>query len=292
MNEVSSRPVRSIVASARKLGFDVGTLLAGLPFDEKSLEGNVRLDWDVFVTFVERLQRAAGGLEQLRKVGEVHQELQRKAFFPDVQKLAGQLVSPLRFFRFFWGPVSRSAFPHVVVDYTEKPPDQVTVTLTLPPKYRDCPGFFVLTEGATRNGTLYIGLPPCDVQMELRPRSATYRITLPRSRRLAATIDDVAEAAIAAIEAVHTRFIQMFQLSEATATATDRDRVARAAAAWGLTRREAQVFELLLRGQSNKEIAAALGCAEGTVELHVSHLLRKSGAASRMELASQFWSRT
>jgi DNA-binding NarL/FixJ family response regulator len=127
--------------------------------------------------------------------------------------------------------------------------------------------------------------------MELRPRSATYRVTLPPCRRLAATIDDVAEAAIAGIEAVHTRFIQMFHLAEANALATDRNRLQRAASGWKLTRREAEVLELLLRGQSNKAIASGLGCSESTVELHVSHLLRKSGAASRMDLASQFWSR-
>ena len=79
---------------------------------------------------------------------------------------------------------------------------------------------------------------------------------------------------------------------EARLAVGNRERRQRAASAWKLTRREAQVLELLLRGQSNKAIASSLKCAESTVELHVTRVLRKSGASSRMELASRFWSGT
>jgi DNA-binding CsgD family transcriptional regulator len=286
VKEVASRPIRGMLAAARKLGLDVPALLAGLPFDEATIERNARVDWDAFVDFVDRVQAAVGGLAGLHKVGDLLHEA-----FPEVNTLLGHVISPLRFFRFFWGPITRSAFPHVVVDYREHPPDRVTIAIALPEKYRDSPGFFVLTEAATRHGTRYIGLPPAQVQMELRPRSATYHVVLPPPRRFAATIDDVAEAAIAAVETVHSRFIQLFKLSEARAAAEDDERRRRAAAAWKLTPREAEVFELLLRGKSNKEIAATLRCAEATVELHVTRLLRKSGASSRMALATQFLSR-
>jgi DNA-binding NarL/FixJ family response regulator len=284
MNEVSSRPLRGLLWSARKFGLDVSTLLAGMPFDERSLEANVRIDWEVFVEFVERLTASVGGLPQLRALGEAQHEA-----FPELKKLLGQFVSPMRFFRFFWGATSRSAFPHVVVDYEEMPPDKAVVTVSLPQKYRDSPGFFVLTEGATCTSTLHIGLPPTQVEMELRARSATYRVTLPPPRRLAAPIDDVAEAAIVGIEAVHTRFINLFRLREETTLATDRERLQRAASAWKLTRREGEVLDLLVRGRRNKEISSALGCAEATVEIHVTHILRKTSAASRTDLASQFW---
>jgi DNA-binding CsgD family transcriptional regulator len=282
VNEVSSRPLKGLLAAARKLNFDVPALVAGLPFDEKSVEQNIRVDWDVFVEFVDRLQRAAGGLDQLRKVGEHHHDT-----FPEVQKLVGHFVSPLRFFRFFWGPISRSAFPHILVDYVEHPPDEVIITTTLPSKYRDCPGFFVLTEELTRTGTRLIGMPPCKIETALHPRSATYHVTLPRPRVLAARIDDVAEAAMAAVDAIHSRYIQMFRMAEAEATTDHQQRLARIASACKLTKREVEVFRLLVRGQSNKDIASALGCAESTVETHVSHLLRKTRAGSRTELVSQ-----
>lgn len=52
----------------------------------------------------------------------------------------------------------------------------------------------------------------------------------------------------------------------------------------GLTRREAQVLELLLDGLSNLEIAQRLCRSERTVEHHVSTLLGKLGAATRLDL--------
>jgi DNA-binding CsgD family transcriptional regulator len=52
----------------------------------------------------------------------------------------------------------------------------------------------------------------------------------------------------------------------------------------GLTRREAQVLELLLDGLSNLEIAQRLCRSERTVEHHVSTLLGKLGATTRLDL--------
>ena len=51
-----------------------------------------------------------------------------------------------------------------------------------------------------------------------------------------------------------------------------------------LTPREQQVLGLLGEGRANKEIADALGCSVRTVEFHISNLLRKVGASSRLEL--------
>jgi DNA-binding NarL/FixJ family response regulator len=42
-----------------------------------------------------------------------------------------------------------------------------------------------------------------------------------------------------------------------------------------LTRREIQVVELVAQGMRNKEIAAALGIAEDTVQVHVRNILAK-----------------
>ncbi len=50
-----------------------------------------------------------------------------------------------------------------------------------------------------------------------------------------------------------------------------------------LTDREMDVLRLLAQGQTNKEIADALGIAERTVKFHVSSILGKLGAANRAE---------
>ena len=67
-------------------------------------------------------------------------------------------------------------------------------------------------------------------------------------------------------------------------------RVAAATASMGFTPRQAQVLGLLALGRSNKAIASELGCAESTVEIHVTAVLGKSRCGSRCELVSRFWS--
>jgi two-component system, NarL family, nitrate/nitrite response regulator NarL len=52
-----------------------------------------------------------------------------------------------------------------------------------------------------------------------------------------------------------------------------------------LTNREREVLGLLAEGMSNKQIARALEISVRTVTVHVSNLLRKTGAASRTEAA-------
>ncbi len=61
------------------------------------------------------------------------------------------------------------------------------------------------------------------------------------------------------------------------------------AARFGLTPRQTSVVARVARGCSNKEIAAELGCAEVTVEFHVTALLEKMGSRNRAELVARFW---
>ncbi|MFL5348393.1 MAG: LuxR C-terminal-related transcriptional regulator [Hyalangium sp.] len=56
-----------------------------------------------------------------------------------------------------------------------------------------------------------------------------------------------------------------------------------------LTPRQVEVLELVARGKTNKEVAAVLGRSEGTVEVHVTNLLRKYGASNRAGLVAMFW---
>ena len=52
-----------------------------------------------------------------------------------------------------------------------------------------------------------------------------------------------------------------------------------------LTPREREVFALLAEGKTNREIATTLFLTEGTVKVHVRHILRKVGARTRTEAA-------
>jgi DNA-binding NarL/FixJ family response regulator len=55
----------------------------------------------------------------------------------------------------------------------------------------------------------------------------------------------------------------------------------RTATPGGLSAREAEVVRLVARGQTNREIAAALGISERTVDRHVSNILAKLDVSSR-----------
>jgi two-component system nitrate/nitrite response regulator NarL len=52
-----------------------------------------------------------------------------------------------------------------------------------------------------------------------------------------------------------------------------------------LSPREREILVQIARGASNKEIARVLSIAEATVKVHVQHILRKLGLASRVQAA-------
>ena len=53
-----------------------------------------------------------------------------------------------------------------------------------------------------------------------------------------------------------------------------------------LTPRERQVFELIIRGNTNKQIARALGCAERTIKAHRHRVMEKMQVHTLAELVS------
>lgn len=63
-------------------------------------------------------------------------------------------------------------------------------------------------------------------------------------------------------------------------------RLAQRRAAPELSTREFDVLQLIVKGLSNKEIAAALGVAENTVKNHVKMILNKLGVADRTQAAT------
>lgn len=54
-----------------------------------------------------------------------------------------------------------------------------------------------------------------------------------------------------------------------------------------LSPREREVFGLILQGRTNKEIAAQLGISESTAKFHVSAILKKCGARSRVDVVRE-----
>ena len=55
--------------------------------------------------------------------------------------------------------------------------------------------------------------------------------------------------------------------------------------AFGLTRRELEIVQVVVAGHTNKEIASRLSITENTIKRHLTHVFNKIGASSRVELA-------
>jgi two-component system, NarL family, nitrate/nitrite response regulator NarL len=54
---------------------------------------------------------------------------------------------------------------------------------------------------------------------------------------------------------------------------------------FGLTRRELEILQSVLHGQTNKEIGRQFSISANTVKRHLSHIFDKVGASNRVELA-------
>jgi DNA-binding NarL/FixJ family response regulator len=55
--------------------------------------------------------------------------------------------------------------------------------------------------------------------------------------------------------------------------------------AFGLTSREVEIIRAVVDGCSNREIAARAAISENTVKSHLTHIVNKCGASTRVELA-------
>lgn len=74
-------------------------------------------------------------------------------------------------------------------------------------------------------------------------------------------------------------------ITKILATALRRPAVKPVAELNSLTNREYEILSLIAKGMSNKVIARELSISDGTVKVHVKHLLKKLGLRSRVEAA-------
>jgi len=89
--------------------------------------------------------------------------------------------------------------------------------------------------------------------------------------------DSTAEEIVGAIRGVHA--------GKATLPPAVADRLAVRLGKEDISRRELEVLRLLVKGRSNKEMAAALSISEDTVKFHFKRLFAKLGVQDRTEAA-------
>lgn len=91
------------------------------------------------------------------------------------------------------------------------------------------------------------------------------------------------------LDQIHRAVTGKMVLSEAVteilATALRQPAKAPSSQLSALTNREYEILSLIAKGMSNKVIARELDISDGTVKVHVKHLLKKLGLRSRVEAA-------
>jgi two-component system nitrate/nitrite response regulator NarL len=87
------------------------------------------------------------------------------------------------------------------------------------------------------------------------------------------------------VEAVHGKITISERLTQLLVTSLREKNRPPSPAEAGLTDQENRILEHLIDGKSNKLIARDMDIAEGTVKVHVKHLLKKLNLRSRVEAA-------
>ncbi len=132
------------------------------------------------------------------------------------------------------------------------------------------------------------------VQSHLSEKGSTLPIIfLTAFGEIATAVQAVQAGAVDFLEKPVSNQLLLTRIEEAMARdaetrATENRQSERADRLASLTPRECEVFELVVAGDTNKEIADQLGIQLRTVETHRQQVMRKMGARSAVDLAHMF----
>jgi DNA-binding CsgD family transcriptional regulator len=285
-HEVWARGVIALVDMAKRAGIPTASLFDGLPFDEAGLRKRRHVAWDHYCEIANRVATHVG-LDRVEELLETtyHQVI------PELRVLAGGLVSPKAFYRFMFELVNPILFPMIQARFEDLGENRVRIDLKLTPGLRPSEPFFRGSLGGIRGMPHHLDLGAAEVvHADVGADHLLAELELPPSRTLLTRARRRMRAALKLVLG-HTMDGVPLEVTfgDASGDAID-PRLDHAIALWRLTPRQAEVLRFVVRGDSNKDIARVLGCAESTVELHVTQLLRRSEAGSRTQLVARFWS--
>jgi DNA-binding CsgD family transcriptional regulator len=237
-----------------------------------------RVDWDPYIDLIDQLREIAGSPEELANMFSGHRDA-----LPELARITRLFVNPLQIYRFLVSTFASAGFSHIRSSLEITGTHRVRVRTTLPPAYRDGTSFFESCVGGLRAMPAYLGLAESEVEARISSHEGIYDLKLPASRTLVARL---APSVRAMLDELTFYAEEIRDMTRAVTGGVARPSFERAASRFELTPRQREVAQLITRGASNKEISVRLGCAERTVELHVTLLLRKTGATNRTQLAS------
>jgi len=261
-------------------------LFVGLPWNARSVRELKRVLWSDYCTLCENIGKATGdGLEDLL-------ESSYHKVFPELRAAFGALVDSKQLLRFMMtiaNPLVFTPVEHVFEDLGGR---HVRVTMRLRPGARGCKTLFRGTIGAMRGIPRHLDQPAAEVIAEITPYEGVYEILLPPNRTLISRARTTLGPAI--------RFVLGREPDGGAVTATFgphghdpfQARLDVAHERWRLSPRQLSVLRRLAHGESDAEIATALGFDVEAVDFVVRQLLQKSGAATRPELITRLWNPT
>jgi DNA-binding CsgD family transcriptional regulator len=284
------RAAEQVLATARLAGIDTRALVAGLPFEASTLSATRWIAWDDYCTMLERLEEACGGPEPFEQLTEKH------VAFNEVKAFAAAFLSPSQLYAFLFRVVDPLCFPGVRFGYSELSHGRLRIDAELKPGLRGCLALMRGSVGALRAVPMHLGLPPAEVESELGERRSTYLVRPPASQTVFARARRRSRAALDSLTALLDEITsERIQIDAGTVSAPPLGKappdqaLEQLRAIYGLSERQFAVLREIIAGCGNKEAASHLGCAESTVELHVTALLRKLGVHSRAQLISKCW---
>lgn len=288
MRRVAHNVVAMLVNAADRTGTSLEELTRGTPVTEPQLRALFsKLDWDLFVELLERLEGRVG-YARLEAIC---------SYVPDIatgdRSFLGAFASPRMLYRFVNGLAGPSMYPMFQSVHEELPDGSFRLVITLRDGCRPCHTFFRLMVPANAAVPCFLGLPASEVVAHTHERGLDMQIFPPDpagGRRSARghPPEDVADWIASASEDKR----RLLEANEALWRARDstlHTKLARARFLWALTDRQTQVLSGLARGRTNKELGSELGCSAKTIEHHVTELLSRSGRDSRLALVAHFW---
>lgn len=306
MKEVSSRPVKGVLEAARARGIATAPLVEGLFRPEQIDDGSWRFDWPDFVAFMDRLQAACGGPDELAELLETFPPK-----YPHLGAIVGLFVEPQDFYRFMNASVAPTLYTCEEMLHEPLSDTSYRYTVRILPGYAPCAPMMHASTGLLRAQPVWLGLPKSKVHAQVTDRGGVWIVESTPSRSVPSRLRRATSGYFAAgglraeiernLVELRARYDELRAVDVAAARrdartgrghVPSRDATARLEqlqAAWSLTARQAEVLAVLATGRANKEIAEELGCSSRTVEVHVAQILRKAGVDGRASLIALFW---
>jgi len=242
--------------------------------------------WDDFAVIWERLEVALGGPEGFARAAR----LTMPTAFPEVRAFAGAFLSPMSLFRFLLTRHMRTSFRNIENLELERSGDaRIRWRECIPPQHRPCPSFHRATLTFVRLLPMHLDLPEARVEMtNLDARAAEFVAHFPACPTVVSSGRRAATSAAALVAAQIDEAFALMAERLSPPVARSASTMAAGISAWpeklDLSRRQRDVFGLLVEGRANKDIAAVLACSERNVEFHVGRILRAASVTSRSEL--------